>query len=348
MSVEALPRHQPEQSLPESLPIERLIDHFPVMEEVLEGMEDRVFLLRADDNPAGTFKERGAGAKITELIEQGHTEMVIVSAGNHLRGGITQAAPLGVKVTGVVPITAPEEKKAGAKALWAARGGNPEDLTLIAVGRTYDDALRFATNHLGHAALVPAFDDLTVIKNQGGVMRDAVYSLPGLTHTVSATGGGGLIAGMTAYSAEHSLDVTPLAVEARGSDSLSQSLNTGGELPVAATNPNRRYGGLCVEKAGRHVLAVLRKHGFTTEGMTTAYDDDVLALASSYGESDRNYIEPSSLVAVAGLINFVNQGRFSDTDIVAVIATGHNENPSRLLQFSAKRQMRVASAQVLR
>lgn len=348
MSVEALTYHQQDQSSPHSLPTERLIDHFPVMEEVLEGMEDQVFLLRADNNPAGTFKERGAGAKITELVQRGHTEMVIVSAGNHLRGGVAQAAPLGVKVTGVVPITAPEEKKTGAKALWAECGGNPEDLTLIAVGHTYDDAMRYASSHLSHAALVPAFDDPTVIENQGGVMRDAAYSLPGLTHTVSATGGGGLIAGMTFYAAEHGLGVTPLAVEARGSDSLSQSLYTGSELPVPASNPNRRYGGLCVEKAGHHVLAVLRKHGFKTDDMTTAYDNDVRALASSYGEHDGNYIEPSSLVAVAGLINFINQGRFRETDIVAVIATGHNENPKRLLEFPTQRQMRVASAQVLR
>lgn len=346
MSLEVLSAPNDEPSAP--LRVERLIDHFPIMEEVLEGYEDRIHLVRADDNPAGTFKDRGAKEKITMLYDDGARHIAVASAGNHLRGTIQAAAPLGIRLTGALPATAPEEKRIGSEKLWAECGGDPHDLTLISVGSTYDESYGYLREHLPDLPIVHAFDDPVVIDGRKVLAAEIADVLPDVTYTVSANGGGSLLAALTEGFHDLGMPTTTLGVEARGSDSLSRTLESAGDLPVAASDPNRRYGGLCVSKVGHHAVRRLVQLGFTPDRVTQADDTDVLKLIGSYGENETDYIEPSSVVAVAGLINFINQHRFSGSDTIAVIASGHNEHPHRLLQFPAKRSMRIASAHVLR
>lgn len=328
-------------------PVERLIDHFPIMSDVLEGYEDRVFLYRADASLAGTFKNRGARRAIHHYYDHGDRRFVVPSAGNALRGAISVAAPLGVELVGVVPTSAPEEKKTGARELWIQAGGHPDDMTLVTHGQVFDDAYAHAKNYIHHRLIEP-FDDPQVIAGQGELADEIMNTLPNTRYVIGAVGGLGLGAGLTQRFAQLDTNVETLLAEARGSNSASKTLRSGSEIPLPADNPNRRYGGLCVDRIGHHCLKVMRAHDFDPSNITTAHDQDVEQLADSYETHDRHYLEPSSLVAVGGLINFVNQRRLGPSGDVVVIGTGHNEHPSRLSQHPRGSKLHIASAQILR
>jgi threonine dehydratase len=318
------------------------------MDEVLEGIEENVHLVRVDDNPAGTFKDRGSDKVVMRLLDAGVCHVGLASAGNALRGGIQEVAPTGMKFTGVLPVTASDEKYYGSLKLWEECGGKPEDLVLIKYGQTYNESLDYLNITFPTLAKIHAFDDPDVIDGRKTLAYDIAHTLPTVSHTVSANGGGSLITGLTAGFYDLGMSVETLVAEAKGSDSLSRSIVTGSEVPMRASNPNRKYGGLCVDRMSRIALKQLVQLGLTRDRITQARESDVRKLAESYEPGNTDYIEPSSIVAVAGLINFVNQGRFTPSDTVAVIASGHNEHPHRLLTFPSERRMRVASAQVLR
>lgn len=345
MSLETVSRPDMQN---EMMRTELLIDHFPIMEHVLDGLEENVLLFRADDNDAGTFKQLGGQSNVDHLLERGVAEFVVRSAGNHLRGTLAAAAPTGMIVNAIVPANAPPEKTDGAIQLWLDKGGNLEDLRLYKYGTCYDDTEQLRQSLLAHLPEAHAFNSEVTIDGQSRLAGQLLEAIPDLNKTVSATGGGGLIAGLTRGFALHAPYVESFAIEAPGSDSLSRTLTNGNEEVLPASNPNRLFGGLCVDYAGPLCVSSLRKQAFPAKNVVGSRLDDIILLARSYEGDYSNAIEPSALVTVAGVINLVNEGRITNRDTVAVIATGHNESPQRLLDQIGVSRFRAASAQVLR
>lgn len=346
MSVKALPK--PNSSSRSGVRTELLIDHFPIMNQVLEGIEDNVLLVRADDNEAGTFKQYGGENNVAHLRESGVSEFVVRSAGNHLRGTLVAAAATGMKVIAIVPANAPPEKTDGALKLWQEQGGDPADLRLYKYGSCYDDTEQLRKQYFPHLPEAHAFNSEVTIEGQSHLVPELLEAVPDLNITVSPTGGGGLIAGLTRGFARYAPHVVSYAIEAPGCDSLSRTLRSGSRKVMGASNPNHLFGGLSVDYAGSTCVSSLRKIGFSHKQIASSSLGDILQLAESYQGEYNNALEPSSLVAVAGLINLINEANITKRDKVAVIATGHNESPGRLLAQTSKPRFRAASAHVLR
>lgn len=289
-----------------------------------------LYLADAAANYAGTFKWRGALAKMHELRQLGETTVTVPSAGNHLRGAIIAGRVLGMTVHGVVPQSAPSQKKEGALRLQP----DPSMLQLHVEGDTFDESLAWALDHTDEfGPLVHPFDDDTVAAGQGTIADD-ILDLAALMdvdprHVVVPVGGGGLLRGIAENLATQAPQITVHGVEAEGSNSLSQSGQA--SRVVAAEQPNPRYGGSAVRRTGRGTLKAYQT--LQNIRLHQAHDADVRDIVDDYEQSIRardlhrtpGYMpfEPTTLVALTALRQII---QYHPGEAVVVVGTGRNDS----------------------
>ncbi|MFJ7071941.1 threonine/serine dehydratase [Streptomyces sp. NPDC098781] len=172
----------------------------------------------------GSFKARGATAKLLSLTEaQRAAGVVAVSGGNHGIALAMTAAALDVKATVVMPRSAPAGsvrivEDAGA----AVRLTDDMDGAFSLVNRLRDEGL----------TLVHPFDDALVIAGQGTVGLELAEDAGELTDVIVSVGGGGLIAGVAVALRARRPGVRIWGVETEGAEAMSRALAAGGPVPV--------------------------------------------------------------------------------------------------------------------
>ncbi|MFE6175449.1 threonine/serine dehydratase [Streptomyces sp. NPDC056464] len=176
----------------------------------------------------GSFKARGATAKLLSLSEaQRAAGVVAVSGGNHGIALAMTAAVLDVKATVVMPRSAPARsirivEDAGA----AVRLTDGMDSAFSLVTRLRDEGL----------TLVHPFDDALVIAGQGTVGLELADDAGELTDVIVSVGGGGLIAGVAVALRARRPDLRIWGVETEGAEAMSRALAAGGPVPVALSS----------------------------------------------------------------------------------------------------------------
>jgi threonine dehydratase len=138
----------------------------------------------------GSFKVRGAGAKLTALGAEGCAAGVVgASAGNHAQALAAAARTLGVRCEVFVPADAPIAKTEAARgqgAIVHIGGDSVDECVLIAQERAREGGLAF----------VHPFDDPDVIAGQGSLGLELLEDVPDLARVVVPVGGGGLCSGV--------------------------------------------------------------------------------------------------------------------------------------------------------
>ncbi|WP_430382145.1 threonine/serine dehydratase [Streptomyces sp. P10-4] len=172
----------------------------------------------------GSFKARGATAKLLSLSEAERAAGVVaVSGGNHGIALAVMAAALDVKATVVMPRTAPARSVALAEDAGASvRLTDGMDSAFRLVHRLRDEGL----------TLVHPFDDPVVIAGQGTVGLELAEDAGELTDVVVSVGGGGLIAGVAAALRARRPGVRVWGVETEGAEAMSGALKAGGPVPM--------------------------------------------------------------------------------------------------------------------
>lgn len=280
-----------------------------------------IFLARADDNEAGTFKARGAFIGAYHIKQQGEDKMRLFSAGNFASGAAVAGRLLEMETNIGVPASAPFEKREGLYRFW-----NDSRLRVYPVGQTLEDTSAWMNNHPELGTALHPFNDPHVIAGNGTIANDILEKQPDVKHVVVPVGGAGLLSGLLQeFGKLDRDDITIHGVEAQGSNSLSRSLDHG--TLASAELPNRRYGGSCVKHVGDRALAICmdardRLNLFTVD------DDTVDELIASYQQSRRDLwrehlpaYEPTTLVAVAGIRQVA---RRHPGEVIVVVGTGHN------------------------
>ncbi|GAB3694581.1 pyridoxal-phosphate dependent enzyme [Saccharopolyspora tripterygii] len=172
----------------------------------------------------GSFKARGAVAKILSLTEAERAAGVVaVSGGNHGIALAVMAGALGIDATVVMPRSAPARAVEVAEAAGAA------------VRVAEDMAGAFAlTEQLrtGGSTLVHPFDDPVVIAAQGTVGLEFAEDAGELTDVLVSIGGGGLISGVATALRAMRPGVRIWGVETAGAEAMSAALSQGGPVPV--------------------------------------------------------------------------------------------------------------------
>ncbi|MEH0541943.1 threonine/serine dehydratase [Streptomyces sp. B21-105] len=176
----------------------------------------------------GSFKARGATAKLLSLSEAERAAGVVaVSGGNHGVALAVMAAALDVKATVVMPRSAPARSVETAEAAGASvRLTDGMDTAFALVERLRDEGL----------TLVHPFDDPLVVAGQGTVGLELAADADELTDVLVSIGGGGLIAGVAAALRARRPQVRVWGVETEGAQAMSQALAAGGPVPVALSS----------------------------------------------------------------------------------------------------------------
>ncbi|HEX5044762.1 MAG TPA: threonine/serine dehydratase [Candidatus Polarisedimenticolaceae bacterium] len=211
----------------------------------------RSFALRPHDvwlklecwQPTGSFKVRGALHHLRSIPEEERARGVVAaSAGNHALGLAWAAEVLGggVPVTLFLPENAPSAKVDKLRTF---------PVRLRQVGATYEDAQDAA---LGFAAetgarYVHAFEDPLTAAGQGTVGLEILEQLPDVERIVVPVGGGGLISATAVAVKAKTPQVKIVAVQAKASPSLPESLARGTPLlryPAGPTLADGVAGGI--------------------------------------------------------------------------------------------------------
>ncbi|GGW30587.1 threonine/serine dehydratase [Streptomyces griseoloalbus] len=176
----------------------------------------------------GSFKVRGAAAKLLSLSEAERAAGVVaVSGGNHGIALAVMAAALDVKATVVMPRSAPVRAVEVAESAGASvRLTDDMDGAFALTTRLQQEGL----------TLVHPFDDPVVIAGQGTVGLEFAADAGELTDVLVSIGGGGLISGVAAALRALRPGVRIWGVETGGAQAMSEALAAGGPVPVKLTS----------------------------------------------------------------------------------------------------------------
>ncbi len=294
-----------------------------------ERLQNRIFLKREDLQPIFSFKLRGAYNKIVHLSDQEKKQGIITaSAGNHAQGVALAARQLGIKSSIVMGKNTPEIK---VKAV-AHYGAN-----IILHGDSYDAAARHARDlakRKGFTFIHP-FDDPDVIAGQGTIGMEIMRQLPEVDMIFVPVGGGGLIAGISAFVKYLRPDARIIGVESEGSACMTAAFAKGRRVLLAAEDLDLFADGTSVAQVGKETFRIAHR---CVDEMVTVNTDEICAAIKDVFEETRSIAEPSGALSVAGIKKYLQNHTESDQKLVAVIS-GANVNFDRLRHISERTEI---------
>jgi threonine dehydratase len=278
--------------------------------------DDRLYLKAEHLQRTGSFKPRGALARLAALTPDERLRGVItLSAGNAAQGYGWAAREAGIHCVVVMPAGAVRSKVdacLGYGAEVVLRGAH--------VGETFAEmeAIRAERG----LVFVHPFDDPDVIAGNAGVALELMEDLADVDVVVVGIGGGGLIAGMAAALKQLRPSVRVYGVEPERSNAMALAVASGSVVRIA---PESVADGLGSPFAGALPLAI-----------TQRYVDDVILIddATILGglrfalERMKQVVEPAGAAALAALL----YGRIPlrPRDRVAAVLSGGNVDVTRL------------------
>jgi threonine dehydratase len=276
-----------------------------------------VYLKREDLQVVRSYKLRGAYNLLVQLSD---TELaagvVCSSAGNHAQGFAFACRTLGVHGRVYVPAKTPKQKRDRIR----YHGG--EFIELIVGGSTYDLAAEAALADVERtgATLVPPYDDLRTIAGQGTIaveLLDQLDAEPDLV--VVPVGGGGCIAGITAYLAERTNNTAVLGVEPAGAAAMMAALAAG--EPVTLDHVDQFVDGAAVRRAGTLTYAALAAAGDMVS-ITMVDEGAVCTAMLDLYQNEGIIAEPAGALSVAGLLE---AGVEPGSTVVCLVSGGNND-----------------------
>lgn len=289
-----------------------------------------VTLKREDLQPIFSFKIRGAYNKIAQLSPDEQARGVIAaSAGNHAQGVALAARHLGIKATIVMGRNTPSIKVDAVRGLGAR---------IVLHGDTFDDAATLAaelTEKEGYVFVHP-FDDVDVIAGQGTVGMEIMNQHSGNPDVVFVpVGGGGLIAGISAYVKYLSPRTRIVGVEAEGSACLAAAMAAGRRVRLPFESLDLFADGVSVAQVGRETFKVAR---VCVDEVVTVTTDEICAAIKDLFDDTRSIAEPAGALAVAGMKKYVEAKSSADRKLVVVVS-GANVNFDRLRHISERAEL---------
>lgn len=297
---------------------------------------NRVLFKREDLQPVFSFKIRGAYNKIAQLSELVAKRGVIcASAGNHAQGVALAARTRGIPAVVVMPLTTAEIKVSAVEDLGAE---------IVLFGDDYDAAYEHAVglSRVRGLVFVHPFDDPDVIAGQGTIAMEILRQRHGdqIDAIFVPVGGGGLIAGIAAYTKSLYPRIKVIGVEPEDAASMYESLRAGNRVTLD------RVGifadGVAVKRVGEEPFRLARAYVDEVLLVTT---DQVCAAIQDIFEDTRAIVEPAGALAVAGIKKYVGRENCTGRTLVA-INCGANMNFDRL-RYIAERADIGAQREVL-
>lgn len=275
----------------------------------------------------GSFKFRGAYAKLSALDADTRARGVVAfSSGNHAQGVAAAAQLLGVPATIAMPSDAPAMKLAN------TRGYGAEVRTY---DRRRDDRIALADAIVTEtgATLVRPYDDREVTAGQGTcgleIARQADALGARLDDALFCCGGGGLTAGSATALAELSPGTRVYTVEPEGFDDTARSLTAGRRL-ANAPEADSICDALLSPMPGELTFPILQRHG--VRGLAVSDAEVRAAMAFAYAWM-KLVVEPGGAVTLAALLS----GKLDVTGrTVALVLSGGNVDAESFCGYLAE------------
>ncbi len=270
----------------------------------------------------GSFKLRGALAKIASLGDGCAAGVVTASAGNHGQALAYAARAREVPCEVFIPEGASITKVEAVTALGAA---------VHMVGATVDESLAAARERAaqGGLAFVHPFDDPDVIAGQGTVGLELLDQVPDIVRVLVPVGGGGLISGVAIALKSARAQTEVIGVQVAGCAPFPGSLDAGSPVPVetAVTIAD----GIAVKRPGDVTLELIRRWA---DGMVVVEEDEVAEAMVFLLERAKLVVEGAGAVGVAALL--AGRAAGSPDGTTVVILSGGNVDAG-LLAYVARR-----------
>jgi len=282
-------------------------------------LNNQVWIKREDLQPVYSFKLRGAYNKISQLSpEEKEKGVITASAGNHAQGVALAASRLGFKALIVMPKTTPDIKVSSVRRLGA-------DIELV--GNAYDDAYEHAIERANTTGMtfVHPYDDPAVIAGQGTIAKEIIEDLSELPNIIFVpVGGGGLIAGVSAYLKSIDPTIRIVGVEPDDAPCMYEALKAGER--VILDQVGIFADGVAVKQVGKEPFRIAQT---CVDDMILVSTDEICAAIKDIFDDTRSITEPAGALAVAGMKKYVEEKNIKDQTLVA-IDSGANINFDRL------------------
>jgi threonine dehydratase len=272
----------------------------------------------------GSFKLRGAMAKIASLGDRCDVGVVCGSAGNHAQAVAYAARVRGIACEVFMPNGAAISKLEAASALGAE---------VRLVGTTVDEAVAAARERAdeGGLAFVHPFDDPVVVAGQGGVGLELLRQVPDMARVVVPVGGGGLISGTAIAIKSQRPDVKVVGVQVAGCAPMPASLSAG--VPVAVDSALTIADGIAVKRPGELTLPLIAR--WVDELVLVSEDETAEAMVFLL-ERSKLVTEGAGAVAVAALLAGHVAGGVAGTTVA--VLSGGNVDAGLLAQVARRHE----------
>ena len=277
---------------------------------------NKIFLKREDLQPIFSFKNRGAYNKIFNLSsELKKCGIIAASAGNHAQGVANACNKLKLKCLIVMPVTSPEikikaVKNMGAKVTMA--GDN--------VSEAINHAVKMSTKN--KMTFIHPFDDKFTIAGQGTIGKEILEDNNEFDVIFAPVGGGGILAGISAWIKQHVKKVKIIGVEVEDSACLYEAIKANKRTLLKEVG--LFADGVAVAQVGKNNLDVIKE---CVDEVMTVSVDEVCSAVKDIFEDTRVLSEPAGAVALAGLKKYSKN--LKNKKLLA-ISSGANLNFQRL------------------
>jgi threonine dehydratase len=281
----------------------------------------------------GSFKLRGALAKLEALGEECAGGVVTASAGNHGQALAYAARARGVRCEVFMPEQAAIAKAEAATALGA---------TVRLVGATIEESLAAARERAAaeHLAFVHPFDDPEVIAGQGTIGLELLEQVPDLANVVVPIGGGGLVSGVAIALKSQRPQIRVIGVQVATCAPFPGSLAAGEPVPVdsALTIAD----GIAVKRPGGLTLSLVSRW---VDEVVVVAEDDVAEAMVFLLERAKLVVEGAGAVGVAALL--AGAARLQDGGTTVAILSGGNVDAGLLAQIVRRHESQAGRRLVL-
>ncbi len=266
--------------------------HFPASLNRRLARDGRIYLKLELFQRTGSFKVRGATAKVLSLSKKERAcGIIAASAGNHAQGVALAASAIGVSARIVMPEYASLTKRE-ATAGYGAK--------VILKGATYDEAYAHALElrDADGGTLVHAFDDEQIMAGQGTIGLEILRDLPDVETVICPVGGGGLISGLATALKARRPQTKIVGVQAEGADSAVASFRA--KRRVSTDEVATIADGIKVQRVGERCFEIIGK---LVDEMITVSDAQICRAMLLLDEHAHISAEPAGATAIAALLN---------------------------------------------
>ena len=305
-----------------------VVVHTPLQKDdyLSEKYGATIYFKREDLQHVRSFKLRGAYYKIKKIEAEAREKGVVcASAGNHAQGVAYACAHLKIQAKIFMPKTTPKQK------IGQLRMFGREYVEIILSGDTFDDSAASATVYCDEHDMIfiHPFDDLDVIAGQGSVAVEIMNDIEEpIDFIFGSIGGGGLMAGVSAYVKNLSPKTRVVGVEPAGAASMKAALANGGPVPLEGID--KFVDGAAVQCVGQETYSVCQQY---LDDVIPVPEGKVCTTILNLYNKHAIVAEPAGALPVAALDFYADQIRGKS---VVLIVSGGNNDIGRMQEIKEK------------